>query len=72
MQAAARSRHMTALLVSELCADRPVHFTLDSRKYSSAFLGRNAIRCIFTKIVPELSPTLRQRIDCSMVDSYPI
>lgn len=38
MQDAARSRHMTALLVSELCADRLEHLTLDSRKYSSAFL----------------------------------
>ena len=39
MQEAARSRHMTALLVSVVCADRPIHFTWDSRKYSSAFLS---------------------------------
>lgn len=35
----ARSRHMTALLVSMACADRPIHFTWDSLKYSSAFLS---------------------------------
>lgn len=42
LQDAARSRHMTALLVSEVCADRLTHFTLDSRRYSSAFLVRKA------------------------------
>lgn len=31
---------MTALLVSVVRADRPAHFTCDSRKYSSAFLVR--------------------------------
>lgn len=33
---------MTALLVSVVCADRPPHFTRDSRRYSSAFLGTRA------------------------------
>jgi hypothetical protein len=43
LQEAARSRHMTALLVSELRADRLTHFTLDSRRNSSAFLVIKAV-----------------------------
>ena len=49
MQEAARSRHMTALLVSVVRADRPLHFTWDSRKYSSAFLSNTFTKTLFQK-----------------------
>lgn len=45
---AARSRHMTALLVSVVRADRPPHLSRDSRRCSSAFLGTRATRSLNT------------------------